>query len=471
MTGTNPYGQPYENPYLSGLYAPVHDETTAYDLPVTGRLPESLDGRYLRNGPNPLHVPDPAGYHWFSGDGMIHGVRLRDGHAEWYRNRWIRSESVARGLGEKVLYGPRHMGMDFAPNTHVTLFAGHCLALVEGGALPYEIDPELETVGPFDFHGTLPGGYAAHTLTDPDRGELHAVAYCPALPYVQYLVAGADGRIRRRVDVRVDGHPVMHDFSLTKRYVLLYDLPVVFDWRGHRGRPRPVWRPGRPARLGVLPREGGADAVRWLEVEPCFVLHPMNAYEHGGGRYVTVHVLRYDRYFVTPRPQPGEHVAHLERWTADLTAGTVRREQLDDRPVEYPRVDPRRLTRRHRFGYAVRERGRGAGGGAALVKYDLERGTGTEFRVPAGDDVGEGVFVPAGPGAAEDDGWVLAFAYDARRGASDLLVLAAADVAAGPVARVHLPVRVPAGFHGNWIPDDATGEPEEWPCGEGPVRW
>ena len=81
------------NRYLEGAYAPVREELTALDLPVTGELPAELDGRYLRNGPNPLLAPDPERYHWFAGDGMVHGVRLRDGRAAWYRNRFVRSET------------------------------------------------------------------------------------------------------------------------------------------------------------------------------------------------------------------------------------------------------------------------------------------------------------------------------------------------------------------------------------------
>ncbi|KNB49560.1 carotenoid oxygenase family protein [Streptomyces caatingaensis] len=449
------------HPLTGGLFAPVHEEVTAFDLPVTGRIPDALRGRYLRNGPNPLCAGDAAGRPWFAGEGMVHGVRLRDGRAAWYRNRWVRSDAVARHLGEKVLHGPRHL-VDFAPNTHVQRFAGHLLALVEGGALPYELDSELDTVGPFDFHGTLPGGFAAHTVVDPASGELHAVAYCPARPSAQYLVAGVDGRVRHHVDVPVEGRPMMHDFSLTARHVLLYDLPVAFsDGSGGHGF---GWDPGRPARLGVLPREGGPEEVRWLETDPCFVFHTANAHERDG--VITVHLVRHDR-FADERFSEGRFAAgpggarpaHLERWTVDPAAGTVRRERLDDRPVELPRVDPRRLTADHRYAYAVHERtdpGR-AGFGRGLLKYDLARGTCEEHPVPPGGDVGEGVFVPAAPGAAEDDGWVLAFAYDAGRAASDLLVIAAGDFAAGPVARVHLPVRVPVGAHGNWIPDPLYG--------------
>ena len=75
--------------WLTGNFGPVTEEVTAVDLAVTGTIPDGLDGRYLRNGPNPRGEVDPASYHWFTGDGMVHGVRLRDGRAEWYRNRWV----------------------------------------------------------------------------------------------------------------------------------------------------------------------------------------------------------------------------------------------------------------------------------------------------------------------------------------------------------------------------------------------
>ena len=158
------------NPYLEGSFAPVHDEVSATELAVTGRLPEMLSGRYLRNGPNPVSVPDPTSYHWFTGDGMVHGVRLRDGRAEWYRNRWVRSASVADVLGEAPPPGEVHAGMDFAPNTNVIGHAGRTFAIVEAGARPYELTDELDTIGRCDFGGTLVGGYTAHPEAGPAHG-------------------------------------------------------------------------------------------------------------------------------------------------------------------------------------------------------------------------------------------------------------------------------------------------------------
>src|SRR5437879_4647741 len=104
--------------FLQGIFAPVTEEVTAFDLPVTGRIPAELSGRFLRNGPNPLGIEDPETYHWFTGDGMVHGIRLRDGRAEWYRNRWVRSKTVAAKLGEEWPAGPVHENFDMATTTH-----------------------------------------------------------------------------------------------------------------------------------------------------------------------------------------------------------------------------------------------------------------------------------------------------------------------------------------------------------------
>lgn len=125
--------------HRTGVYAPVHDELTAFDLPVTGTLPPELTGWYLRNGPNPREDSK----HWFTGDGMVHGVRLENGRAAWYRNRWVRTDSFDDP--ELKLYnenGTRNLHASVA-NTHVVNHAGRTLALVES-SLPYEITTDLE---------------------------------------------------------------------------------------------------------------------------------------------------------------------------------------------------------------------------------------------------------------------------------------------------------------------------------------
>lgn len=454
---------PDKNRFLQGSFAPVAEEITAFDLPVTGTLPAGLSGRYLRNGPNPLGLEDP-GYHWFLGAGMVHGVRLRDGRAEWYRNRWVRSRQLAESLGEKWLEGPVHDGRDFAANTHIIAHAGRTLATVEAGPLPYELSGELDTVGPCDFGGTLPGGYAAHTKLDPRTGELHAIAYYWAWDHVQHVVIGTDGQVSRTTDIPVPGGPMMHDFALTGNYVVLLDLPVTFSMDAvSAGLKLPyTWNPDHQARVGLLPRHGSPVGIRWFEVDPCFIFHTLNAYDDGDR--VVVDVCRYGSGFDVAALS-GPTPVTLDRWIIDPAAGKVTRQRLDDRPQEFPRVDARVTSRPHRYGYSavIGELSQATiqpGGdfadqafANALLKHDLAAGTVQAHEFGPDATAGEAVFAPGAPDSGEDDGYVMAFVHNPDRGAADLVILAAQDFTAEPVARVHLPARIPLGLHGSWVAD------------------
>jgi carotenoid cleavage dioxygenase len=247
----------------------------------------------------------------------------------------------------------------------------------------------------------------------------------------------------------------VHDMSLTESSVLVYDLPVVFSMEalgeGYRFPYR--WSDEYQPRVGVLPRDGGADEIVWCDVEPCYVFHPMNAFDEDG--VVVVDVVRHPRMFATHLNGPSEGVPTLERWRVDPASRKVSTELLDGRAQEFPRVDERLVGRRHRYGYAAAavEQAGAFAVGRALIKHDLERGT--QERRSLSGPAGEAVFVPSSPDAAEDDGFVLSLVQDDERGATDLLVLHAQDFTGDPVAVVHLPVRVPFGFHGNWAPDVA----------------
>jgi len=240
--------------WLQGNFAPVQTERTVTDLAVSGAIPPELRGRYLRNGPNPFTAPDPATYHWFSGDGMVHGVRLRDGRALWYRNRWVRSPDVAQALGEPVRPSPFDGQVPlFAANTNVIGHAGRTFALVEAGAPPVELTYELETVGPTDLDGTLEHPFSAHPKRDPVSGELVVVAYWWGWgERLRYMVVGTDGRVRHSVDVAVAGQPMVHDTAITPTCAGVRPAVHLRSRRGTRGcgDPLPVEpqlrRPGGP---------------------------------------------------------------------------------------------------------------------------------------------------------------------------------------------------------------------------------
>jgi carotenoid cleavage dioxygenase-like enzyme len=323
--------------------------------------------------------------------------------------------------------------MDFAANTHIIGHGGRTLATVEAGPLPYELTYELDTAGPCDFGGTLPGGFAAHTKLDHHSGELHAIAYYWAWDHVQHVIVDPAGQVRQTTDIPVTDGPMMHDFALTEKYVVLLDLPVTFSLKAvAAGRELPyVWNPDHPARVGLR---------------------------------VVVDLCQYNESFDVSTLWAAHGPVTLDRWTIDPAAGTVTQRRLDDRGQEFPRVDDRIISRPHRYGYSavIGEVNRAITVSGdfsddafanAVLRHDLTAGTVQAREFGRDHTVGEAVFAPAAPDAAEDDGYVLAFVHNPDRGASDLVILAAQDFLGNPVATIHLPARVPLGFHGSWIAD------------------
>jgi carotenoid cleavage dioxygenase len=444
--------------FRTGNYAPVHDELTAFDLLVEGSIPAELNGWYLRNGPNAR----AGAAHWCVGDGMVHGIRLENGRAAWYRNRWVRTESFERPLPFYNDDGSRNLHSSIA-NTHVVRHAGKTLALMEF-SLPYEIGNDLETVGVYDFGGKLTDSMTAHPKICPATGELHFFG-CGNIfePHVVYHRADADGRLIINRPIDVPALTLMHDFALTAEHIVFLDLPLVFDLgialsqqneREIRDLPY-RWDDTYGARLGVLRRDDPYGRMRWLDIDPCYVFHIANAYDvasstsPANGNSIVLEVVRYPEIW-RGNSEFGIDAA-LWRWKINLDTGMVEESQLDDRGVEYPRVDDRLAGASARYSVAV--------GSGALVRYDLQRDTASEHRFAASGShgvpgaPGEAVFAPAAGESDELAGWYLTYVYDPVTDGSDLVVIDASNFEGEPVARVRLPRRVPHGFHGNWIPD------------------
>jgi carotenoid cleavage dioxygenase len=430
--------------FQRGNYAPVPDELTEHDLPVEGAIPPELDGWYLRNGPNPREATG----HWFTGDGMVHGVRIEGGAAKWYRNRWVRTDSFVDPFPLYREDGTRDLRAAVA-NTHVVNHAGKTLALVES-SLPYEITNELQTVGCYDFGGKLQNSMTAHPKICPITGELHFFGYGSIFaPHVTYHRADANGELTINRPVDVKALTMMHDFALTAQHVIFMDLPIVFNLdialKGEGDMPY-RWDDNYGARLGVLRRDDPFGEIRWFEIDPCYVFHVANAHDSADGKSIVLQAVRYAELW---RDNGGfDASAVLWSWTIDLQSGTVSERQLDDRAVEFPRIDDRLAGLPARYSVSV--------GDASLVRHDLTDGSAVVHNfgtgiVPGGP--GEAVFVPSTSGPAdESNGWYIGYVYDAARDGSDLVILDASDFAGKPVARIQLPRRVPYGFHGNWIP-------------------
>lgn len=437
------------NMFLEGPFAPVKEEHDSTDLRITGTLPPELDGLLARIGPNPLEVPNPATHHWFLGDGMVHGLRLKEGRALWYRSRYVGVDNVNRRLGRPRAPGPRHSISDVV-NTNIIGHGGSLWALVEATALPVELDADLNTVKHGMFDSRLKASFTAHPHKDPATGELHAICYDGFdQKHIRYLVIGTDRQVKKNLTIPVRHGPMMHDSALTEKNVLLLDLPVTFSLSAAlKGAGLPyAWNPKHPARVGKLPRNGTADDVRWYDIEPCFVFHTCNAFENDNGDTVldvVVHQRMFDQSIQGPEPQQ----VTFERWTLPREGTHVQRQVISREGQEFPRFDERLTGKPYRYAYAVSLNLDNQAN--ALLRHDLETGESTQHAFGPDWTAGEFVFVPRHDGTAENDGWLMGYVHHRENLPSKVVILGARDLTT--VAEVQLPVRVPLGFHGNWIP-------------------
>ena len=330
-----------EHPFLSGIHTPMTQELTLTDLKVTGSIPAQLAGRYVRIGPNPFK-PDPRGHHWFIGDGMVHGVRLNGGKAEWYRNRYIRSQTLEAVGGPKAAPGPRRTPRD-GVNTNIVQIGGKITAIVEAGSSPAQLDDNLETVAYTDFGGTLTAPFTAHPHNDPQTGEMHAITYDGTTPdKVWYVRLSPEGKVVHELAIPVANGPSIHESAITDNYVLVFDLPVTFSMASLiAGQGFPYrWNPEHPARVGLLPKTGTADNIVWCDVDPCYVFHVANAYEDADGK-VIVDSAVYETMFSEGPEGPNGKPIGFERWTIDPSAESVERKTIDATAQEFPRPDER----------------------------------------------------------------------------------------------------------------------------------
>ena len=445
------------NPFLEGIHLPRLSEDTLTDLRVTGTIPAELDGRYIRIGPNPITEPNPATYHWFMGDGMVHGVRLQQGKALWYRNRWIRSTVVSEQLGEPAAPGPHTPPFDIV-NTNVLGHAGETWALVEAGGCPVRIDEDLNTIAYDPFGDTLKGGsFSAHPHLDPKTGEMHAICYAAqSQTEIRHVVIDTNGKVRREEPVAVQDGPSIHDCMITEKYVIVFDMPVTFSMMSLlAGHSFPYkWNPKHKARVGLLGKEAKGSDIIWCDVEPCYVFHPCNAYDNPDGT-VTLDVCAHSTMFAESIQGPDSAQTPFERWQVDPAAKKVARTVVDPDPQEFPRPNETRLGMPYRYAYTLalpRGGDQAFVNEARLLKHDMEKGTRQVHDFGSGCVAGEFVYVPAANATAEDHGWLMGYVINTADETTDLVILNAQDFEGEPQALIHIPHRIPPGFHGNWVP-------------------
>jgi carotenoid cleavage dioxygenase len=445
-----------KHPFLTGIHEPIREEFSLTDLKVDGVVPESLSGCYARIGPNPFR-PDPRGHHWFLGDGMVHGIRLSAGRAEWYHNRYVRSRALEGVGGPPAAPGPRS-GPGDTVNTNVLRLGGRILALVEAGTPPVELNEALDTVAYTNFEGVLTSPFTAHPHEDPLTGEWHAITYSPLTPdHIFHVAIDREGEILRQLEVPVSDGPSIHECALTERFVIIFDLPVTLSLGAlAKGFKFPYrWKSERPARIGLLPRSGTADEVIWCEIDPCWIFHVANSFE-ADDNTVVIDAAAYETMFAHGPDGPNGQPIGLERWQIDLNTQRVTRRTLDATPQEFPRVDERFFGQPYQHSWTVTLPSSPTSNFAepnSLFHHDLQTNQRHEYQFGPDHMGGEFVFVPRADDAPEGEGWLLGYVVNTQSETTELRILNAQAVADGPVACIHIPHRIPPGFHGNWIAD------------------
>ena len=429
--------------WLQGNYGPVTNEMDIVDLDVTGSIPSALKGLYVRNGSNPK---SGTSTHWFLGDGMLHGVALADGAASWYRNKYVRTGQY----DGSAVSGPPS-GANTASNVSVIYHGDKLLSLGEVGH-PYEISTkDLSTVGVTDYGGKLKTNMTAHPKIDPKTGRMHFFGYDFVAPFLTYMVASPEGVLDHVVPIEIGESHMMHDFAITDQHAIFWVLPVVFSMDALATGMPYAWDASLPAKVGVLPLEGTADQMKWYDVDPCMVFHSSNAFEADGKIEVDVCWLSaaFDGKDLSQTSKN-----ELRRWTIDTASGklteTVRSKTLQD----FPQIDRRYTGREHRHTWLSRvvdvgDIGIEFGG---LTHRDESTEEETVWDGKGRYGPGEAFFVPESADSGEGEGFLLTFGFDRTTDNSDLLIFEALDIAKGPIAQVHMPRRVPYGFHGVFVP-------------------
>ncbi len=469
-----------DNEFLKGYYEPLTTECTAPDLLIEGEIPQELNGTFYRNGPNP-QLPPKNDYHFFTGDGMIHAFTFREGRVS-HMNRWARTArfKIERDTGESLFSGMNPLAtpqeyLDFVltdkegvANTSVVHHGGRLL-LLEEGHLPFEMDPiSLESRGAWNFYGKLNTTMSAHPKVDPVTGELLFHAYMATGPFTDdmgYYKVNADGFMTETQIFKAPYSAMVHDFVVTENYVLFPVMPITGDMeRAMVGQPPFAWEPDRPAMVGVMPRGGSVDQMRWIEGDACYVFHFMNGRDHNG--LITLEACQFDSPPLFPMkdgsPTPPNIHPAIARWTIDLNADNprVKMAYLADHGAEFPVIDPRFAMRDYQHGwYTSSDRSITAQIPDsdvvynAIVHFDVKSHKADTYAFEAGY-VSEPLFVPKNAAAAEGEGYVLTCVYNIPSNTSALCVFNALDIAAGPIGKAWVSHRVPACFHGTWCNAD-----------------
>lgn len=445
--------------FLKGNFVPIQTEIFVENLTYEGEIPQALKGEYMRNGPNPQFEPFSYVYP-FDGDAMIHALYFNQGVVS-YRNRFVVTPELEaeRRYGQAIYSSiihpikpdPRLLTETSNPYIkagafiHVIKLGQSYLAMHEA-APAYEITHHLETLGkwhPCNSQRDIP--INAHTRTDPYTQSVYAISYSiKEAPYLTLYQFDQTGNLIEEVGIE-KGYPTMiHDFIITKNFIIIIDSPVVFSLQEMmKGKNILQWQPELGTQIGLIPRDNFKQKPLWIKTKPFFSFHYANAFEHENCiEFIGAH---YEKF---PLEQEKEWLTQLTRTVIDLDSLQVDFYDLGIQQGEFMRINDQYQGQSNRYLYMLILKNDKF---SQLVKYDSQTKE-KLVRDFGGYELSEPVFVAEKDAKFEDDGYLIFFAYHTAADSSEFYILKAQDFLAKPQAIIKMPQRVPNGLHGNFFP-------------------
>ncbi|QVM83546.1 carotenoid oxygenase family protein [Novosphingobium decolorationis] len=475
-----------DSPSFTGFNTPSRIEADIADLAHEGAIPEALSGAFYRVQPDPQFPPRLGDDIAFNGDGMITRFHIHDGQCD-FRQRWARTDKWNREHeAGKALFGAYRNPLTDDPsvkgeyrstaNTNAWIYAGKLWAMKEDSPALLMDPVTMETTGFETFGGTMRGQtFTAHPKIDPLTGNMVAIGYAASglcTDDVAYYEVNPQGELIREVWFKVPYYCMMHDFAITEDYLVIHIVPSIGSWeRLEKGLPHFGFDTTKPVHLGVLPRREGVsgDEIRWFTRDNCFASHVLNAWQEGSKIHFLTCEAKNNMFPFFPdihgEPFNGmEAMSYPTDWTVDMASNEDAFEavtKLSETACEFPRIDDRFTGQQTRYGWflemdmkrPVELRGGSAGGLLMNCLFLKDFATGEEQHWWCGpvSSLQEPCFVPRSAEGEEGDGWIVQVCNRLEEHTSDLLIFDALDIAKGPVATVHIPIRLRFGLHGNWV--------------------
>ncbi|MFS2162533.1 carotenoid oxygenase family protein [Variovorax sp. Varisp62] len=492
-------------PLYQGWGRPMRVESDVSLLALLeGEPPRDLNGTLYKVGPDRQFPPRHGDDAFIDGEGMVHSFRFHEG-AVSYRSRWVRNDRFrAQEKAGRSLFGEYRNTFDKDPsaadvhggtaNTNAVLCRDKLLVLKEDD-LPWALDPHtLETLGRFDYDGQVKAlRLTAHPKIDPVADTLLSFgnqAKGDGTSDMVFYEFDHEGRVTDEIWFDAPFAGQVHDFAFTENYVVFGFYPLVTDLEAvKRTGLFYQWRPQHGTKIAVVKRHGTPADIRWFEGPPVSFVHTVNAFQEGSkihldvllsrGNWISFHFPEEGAKPSMPDPQ------RLRRIEIDLSPdnhgfevsskfGTI---------CELARVDDRWLGHSYNHVWTLvghppsgpvensSLQGTMAGlagdtaqvpegyidifnGNADVGHVDLRTGEISRYSFGPCTNIHEPHFLPRRPDSPEGDGWLLVIVNRLAEGRSEMAVLDALNVTAGPVALYDVGVRVRSTFHGNWIPEE-----------------